>query len=568
MSKLILNYENRINNFVIKMAEKPIIVKKERDKYQTTRQELLAKTADKILSKKGFSFKSYKSDKDRINEMLKVKASLDKYLEEIDKIKKKQEIKKKLKEVKFIQPSMRFRARNDLERVCDVIRNRDNIFDDKKLMNNQNDKMSDISYDYDVSDSSENNINKNKIEEKNLTEEDKKFITNCLEIKKTKSETERLEKKIEMIKKMDQKTKKYNDQSKEQNNNIKEAIEATKERLKEEEYTKKTLISTLQKIKKDIIIDERTLQSKYEKQNILKQKYHKEKLLENEIKEKQNQIYNQILKQKQKNSYDKNEFDLQIQYYNTIIEQKMMFIKSADERKERQAKIAQEAKKGSGDKEEIERRRSLLLLNLMNVYLQKKMETQIEKNKEIEDAFSKIKLICGTSNLKTMIDKILLKDKQYNYTVKRINEQEKKKKILIKEIQELQKQFEELKNEIVIDEDTVDKRNIQVVKSKDFETSIDYEKLVERNRNTQNKKKKPVAEKLVNKLKKFPLTKKYCKKNKNGKYESPSCCICLTEIQKGEETVLLPCGHMFHWKCCLNWLNENNTCPMCRFEIK
>ena len=82
MSKLILNYENRINNFVIKMAQKPIIVKKERDKYQTTRQELLAKTADKILSKKGFSFKSYKSDKDRINEMLKVKASLDsvKYL--------------------------------------------------------------------------------------------------------------------------------------------------------------------------------------------------------------------------------------------------------------------------------------------------------------------------------------------------------------------------------------------------------------------------------------------------------------------------------------------------------
>ena len=92
--------------------------------------------------------------------------------------------------------------------------------------------------------------------------------------------------------------------------------------------------------------------------------------------------------------------------------------------------------------------------------------------------------------------------------------------------------------------------------------------VVERNRNSQAKKKKPVAEKLMNKLKKFPLTKKYCKKNKNGKYESPSCCICLTEIQKGEETVLLPCGHMFHWKCCLNWLNENNTCPMCRFEIK
>ena len=171
MSKLILNYENRINNFVIKMAEKPIIVKKERDKYITTRQEFLANTADKILYKKGFSFKSYKSDRDRINDMLKVKSNLDKYLEEIDKIKKKQELKKKLNEVKFIQPSMRFRARNDLERVFDVIRNRENIFDDKKLMNNQSDKISEISYEYDVSDNSENN--KKKIEDKNLTEEEK-----------------------------------------------------------------------------------------------------------------------------------------------------------------------------------------------------------------------------------------------------------------------------------------------------------------------------------------------------------------------------------------------------------
>ena len=307
----------------------------------------------------------------------------------------------------------------------------------------------------------------------------KEYDSIVLESKKTKNETERLEKQIEMIQKMDQKTKKYNDQSKEQNNNIKEAIEATKERLKEEEYTKKTLTSVLQKIKKDILIDERTLQNSYEKQNILKQKYHKEKLLENEIKEKQNQIYNQILKQKQKNNFDKNEFDLQIQYYNTIIEQKMMFIKSADERKERQAKIAQEAKKGSGDKEEIERRRNLQLLNLINVYLQKKMEKQIEKNKEVEEAFSKIKLICGTSNLKMMIDKMLFKDKNYNYTVKKINEQENKKKVLVKEIQELQKNFEKLKNDIIINEDTVDNKNIEVLKSKDFETSIDYGQLVD-----------------------------------------------------------------------------------------
>ena len=78
----------------------------------------------------------------------------------------------------------------------------------------------------------------------------------------------------------------------------------------------------------------------------------------------------------------------------------------------------------------------------------------------------------------------------------------------------------------------------------------------------------PTADKSLNKLKRFQLTNKYCKKGKNGKIELPNCCICLSEIAKGQETVLLPCGHMFHWKCCLNWLKKNNTCPMCRFEIK
>ena len=78
----------------------------------------------------------------------------------------------------------------------------------------------------------------------------------------------------------------------------------------------------------------------------------------------------------------------------------------------------------------------------------------------------------------------------------------------------------------------------------------------------------PTEDKSLNKLKRFQLTSKYCKKGKNGKLELPNCCICLSEIGKGQETVLLPCGHMFHWKCCLNWLKKNNTCPMCRFEIK
>ena len=299
-----------------------------------------------------------------------------------------------------------------------------------------------------------------------------------MESKKITDETERLEKKILMIQQMDEKTNKKNFDSKVENENIKKAIEATKERLKEEEYKKKTLTALLTKIKKDINLNEISLLKSYDKQNLLNQKLQKEKLLQNEIKAKSNQIDSQIKSQIQKNIKDKNEYDLQKQYYNTIIEQKLDFIRAAEERKERQVKIAQDAKKTSGDKDENEKREKLEILYLINNYLQKKMENELEKNRDIEEAFSKIRLICGTNNLKSIIEKVLLKDKKYNYTIKQINEKEQEKRKLTKEIEELNKKFMNLRNEIVVDVDSVTKKDIQIIKSKDVEASANNENLL------------------------------------------------------------------------------------------
>jgi hypothetical protein len=138
MKKMIKNYENRIKEFVLKMVEKPILIKKEKDKYSTSRQEFYASNSNKILYKRGFQFKSYKSDKERINEILKGKESLDKYLIEIEKMKKKRELKmKKRKEPKLIQPSMRFTARTDLERVYDILKKREHLFEEEKIVRKQ-----------------------------------------------------------------------------------------------------------------------------------------------------------------------------------------------------------------------------------------------------------------------------------------------------------------------------------------------------------------------------------------------------------------------------------------------
>ena len=92
--------------------------------------------------------------------------------------------------------------------------------------------------------------------------------------------------------------------------------------------------------------------------------------------------------------------------------------------------------------------------------------------------------------------------------------------------------------------------------------------IVRRNREeAERNKHPPTTKEALDKLKRFPMSEKYCKKDNKGKFEYPQCCICLYNVGKGEETVLLPCGHMFHWECCLTWLKSKNTCPVCRFEL-
>jgi hypothetical protein len=100
---------------------------------------------------------------------------------------------------------------------------------------------------------------------------------------------------------------------------------------------------------------------------------------------------------------------------------------------------------------------------------------------------------------------------------------------------------------------------------------VDEESLFEFLRSTlsnrETRKRPPTARTLLRNLKKLNMNEKYCKKDKN-KIEYPSCSVCISDIRKNEETILLPCGHMYHSKCIMEWLKENNTCPVCRFELK
>lgn len=45
------------------------------------------------------------------------------------------------------------------------------------------------------------------------------------------------------------------------------------------------------------------------------------------------------------------------------------------------------------------------------------------------------------------------------------------------------------------------------------------------------------------------------------------CAICLQEFVVGLQVTRLPCSHIFHGDCVLNWLTKSKACPLCRSEL-
>ena len=46
-----------------------------------------------------------------------------------------------------------------------------------------------------------------------------------------------------------------------------------------------------------------------------------------------------------------------------------------------------------------------------------------------------------------------------------------------------------------------------------------------------------------------------------------NCVICLYDFQIGDIISALPCCHIFHTECIENWLKNELSCPVCKFEV-
>lgn len=52
-----------------------------------------------------------------------------------------------------------------------------------------------------------------------------------------------------------------------------------------------------------------------------------------------------------------------------------------------------------------------------------------------------------------------------------------------------------------------------------------------------------------------------------ARQSSSMCNICFEEFKLDEEVIRIPCKHIFHTLCLTPWLEQNGTCPMCRFSL-
>ena len=265
---------------------------------------------------------------------------------------------------------------------------------------------------------------------------------------------EEYNKKINMLQKADSTLEKKQEEKKELTANLQEGLEIKKNKKNEEIYSKQTFSKQVNKLSKDLLLIQKSLIKSEMESDLLDKK--KERLLldENLIKLRKNQIQYKIDEQNKLNERNQNENELQIEYYETIIRQKSMFMKLSDDKNERQKQIEQEAKIDSNDKQEVDRRRKLMLLILYNQYLKQRMSNQLKQYEEIEFTFEKIRDIVGTQDLSVIINFVVERNKRYNYNLNIIEEKQKIIDKLKKDIKILKKKLTSLKNNIIVDENS------------------------------------------------------------------------------------------------------------------
>ena len=206
-----------------------------------------------------------------------------------------------------------------------------------------------------------------------------------------KKETQKLGQQIKMLEKMNSIIQNKISEKKEENSNLESMIEIKKLKKEEENFQRITLLHLIKKMREEVYAFKMEITSLETDTKKFEKLFEKERIQENVIMGKINSLTSKVATIKSKNIHNQDNNNLVLRYYNNVIDHKWSFINSADERKEKQLKIASEAKNDSQDKEEVEKRKVFSLCFLYNKYLRKKMEKELKGNAILEETFQTLK---------------------------------------------------------------------------------------------------------------------------------------------------------------------------------
>ncbi|CAK8567358.1 unnamed protein product [Lathyrus sativus] len=68
----------------------------------------------------------------------------------------------------------------------------------------------------------------------------------------------------------------------------------------------------------------------------------------------------------------------------------------------------------------------------------------------------------------------------------------------------------------------------------------------------------PTSKEAIDSLEKVKI--KNCEANEK-------CSVCQFEFNVGMEVTKMPCNHLYHQECIVQWLETSHMCPMCRYPM-
>ena len=128
----------------------------------------------------------------------------------------------------------------------------------------------------------------------------------------------------------------------------------------------------------------------------------------------------------------------------TSIKNKEEALQKRMDRVKRQSEIAEAAANENKDMNEIELRANFMVQKLWCSFLKKKMEKEMNKFHNLEEAFQKIRTSTGNSDVQEMVTKFLTREQTYAQLLSAVSENEKNQDNLRRENDLKQEQLHSL----------------------------------------------------------------------------------------------------------------------------